>query len=208
MQSISSNDTALNTTDRTLTAITGGIGSGKSVVSRILRVLGYPVYDCDSRAKALMDADELIKQQIIDAIDRETIATDGTIDRRRLASIVFADAEKLAALNAIVHSAVKLDICRWAEQCGSRHSFVETAILFQSGLNETVSDEWRVAAPDEIRISRVMKRNSLLRPEVEARIASQIFVPSPEMRVPPLYEIINDDKHALLPQVQTLLKQY
>lgn len=208
MQSISSNDTALNTTDRTLTAITGGIGSGKSVVSRILRVLGYPVYDCDSRAKALMDADELIKQQIIDAIDRETIAADGTIDRRRLASIVFADAEKLTALNAIVHSAVKLDICRWVEKCGSRHSFVETAILFQSGLNETVSDEWRVAAPDEIRISRVMKRNSLLRPEVEARIASQIFVPSPEMRVPPLYEIINDNKHALLPQVQTILKQY
>lgn len=155
-----------------------------------------------------MDADELIKQQIIDDIDRETIAADGTIDRRRLASIVFADAEKLAALNAIVHSAVKLDICRWAEKCGSRHSFVETAILFQSGLNETVSDEWRVAAPDEIRISRVMKRNSLLRTEVEARMASQIFVPSPEMRIPSLYEIINDDKHALLPQIQALLKQY
>lgn len=208
MPSISSNDTALNTTDRTLTAITGGIGSGKSVVSRILRVLGYPVYDCDSRAKALMDADELIKQQIIDAIDRETIAADGTIDRRRLASIVFADAEKLAALNAIVHSAVKLDICRWIEKCGRPHSFVETAILFQSGLNETVSDEWRVAAPDEIRICRVMKRNSLLRTEVEARMASQIFVPSQEMRVPPLYEIINDDRHALLPQIQALLKQY
>ena len=125
----------MSTTDLTLTAITGGIGSGKSVVSRILRVLEYPVYDCDSRAKALMDADVIIKQQIIHDIDRETIAADGTIDRRRLASIVFADAEKLAALNAIVHSAVRLDIQRWAEDCGNSHAFVETAILFQSGLN-------------------------------------------------------------------------
>lgn len=198
----------MSTTDLTLTAITGGIGSGKSVVSRILRVLGYPVYDCDSRAKALMDADVIIKQQIIHDIDRETIAADGTIDRRRLASIVFADAEKLAALNVIVHSAVRLDIQRWAEACGNSHAFVETAILFQSGLNETVTDEWRVSAPAEIRIERVMKRNSIARAEVEARMAAQAFSPSPEMRIPPLHEIINDGGHAVLPQIQTLLKQY
>ena len=198
----------MNTTEQTLTAITGGIGSGKSVVSRILRILGFPVYDCDSRAKALMDADEIIKQQIINDIDRETIASDGSIDRRRLASIVFADAEKLAALNAIVHSAVRLDIRRWADRHDCRHIFVETAILFQSGLNETVSDEWRVCAPDETRIQRVMKRNSLSREEVEARIASQIYVLEAGMRIPPLHEIINDDIHAVIPQIQSLLRQY
>ncbi|MDE6436166.1 MAG: dephospho-CoA kinase, partial [Muribaculaceae bacterium] len=89
-----------------LIAITGGIGSGKSVVSRVLRAMGYPVYDCDSQAKAIMDADAEIHRRLCSEIDA-AVVTDGVIDRKRLAEIVFNDKAKLAVLNAIVHSAVK-----------------------------------------------------------------------------------------------------
>ena len=128
---------------KTLTAITGGIGSGKSVVSRVLRILGYPVYDCDSAAKSLMDADEEIKRRLIDEIDSLAVV-DGVIDRRRIAEVVFADAEKLAALNAIVHAAVREDIASWVFSQDSDRLFVETAILYESGLNRMVDAEWRV----------------------------------------------------------------
>ena len=117
-----------------LIAVTGGIGAGKSVVCRVLRAMGYPVFDCDSEAKALMDADCDIKRRIAIEID-ESAVCGGSIDRRRLAEIVFADAEKLEILNSIVHGAVRQRIAEWAQTLAGRLLFVETAILFQSGLN-------------------------------------------------------------------------
>ena len=187
-----------------LIAITGGIGSGKSVVSRILHILGYPVYDCDSRAKALMDADCEIKRRLIEEIDESAVA-DGIIDRRRIAAIVFEDAEKLSVLNAIVHGAVKEDIARWVGEQDSDFTFVETAILYESGLNTMVDAEWRVESPLELRIDRTMRRNNLSRAQVESRIAAQrIEAPAD---APPLrmFTILNDEKNALLPQIEELI---
>lgn len=186
-----------------LVAITGGIGSGKSVVSRILRVMGYPVYDSDSRAKALMDADESIKRRIATEIDPRAVR-DGIIDRRHLASVVFGNPEKLARLNAIVHAAVRADLAEWVARCESNLTFVETAILYESGLNLMVDAEWRVESPLELRIERTMKRSGLTRAEVENRMAAQRIeapVEAPPLR---LFTILNDEKHALLPQVESL----
>lgn len=186
-----------------LIAITGGIGSGKSVVSRVLRILGYPVYECDSRAKALMDADCDIKRRLIEEID-EAAVVDGIIDRRRIATIVFEDAEKLSVLNAIVHGAVKDDIAQWVSEQDSDLTFVETAILYESGLNRVVDAEWRVESPLEMRIERTMRRSNLSREEVEKRITSQrIEAPAdaPSLR---LFIILNDEKNALLPQIEEL----
>lgn len=189
---------------KTLTAITGGIGSGKSVVSRVLRILGYPVYDCDSAAKSLMDADEEIKRRLIDEIDSLAVV-DGVIDRRRIAEVVFADAEKLAALNAIVHAAVREDIASWVFSQDSDRLFVETAILYESGLNRMVDAEWRVESPLELRIERTMRRSALSRSQVEERIAAQI-IEAPAGEPPlPVFTIVNDLTHALLPQIELLL---
>jgi len=187
-----------------LIAITGGIGSGKSVVSRILRILGYPVYDCDSRAKALMDADCEIKRRLIEEIDESAVA-DGIIDRRRIAAIVFEDAEKLSVLNAIVHGAVKDDIAQWVGEQDSDFTFVETAILYESGLNTMVDAEWRVESPIELRIDRTMRRNNLSREQVESRIAAQSIEAPAD--APPLrmFTILNDEKNALLPQIEELI---
>lgn len=155
-------------------AITGGIGSGKSIVSRILRILQYPVYDCDSRAKALMDTDMRIKERIRLEIAEEAIFQ-GNIDRRILAEKVFADEAKLRILNSICHTAVRADIQQWSQRHGnSPLLFVETAIMFTSGLNSDVDAEWRVTAPAEMRIQRVIARNGLPRTQIEARMDSQL----------------------------------
>lgn len=187
-----------------LVAITGGIGSGKSVVCRILRTLGYPVYDCDSRAKALMDADDTIKRRLTEEIDSLCVV-DGAIDRRRLAAVVFEDAEKLAMLNSMVHSAVRDDIAAWVGEQERNITFVETAILYESGLNTMVDAEWRVESPLELRIARTMKRSAMSRSEVEKRIAAQ-NIDAPAGVIPVRrFDIYNDETQALLPQIEALI---
>lgn len=184
-------------------AITGGIGCGKSVVSRILRLRGYTVVDTDSHARAIMDTDEEIKRRLAEEIAAETVV-DGQIDRRRLARIVFADRGKLERLNAIVHGKVRESLTRMAAE--SRGPlFIETAILFQSGLNRMVDAEWRVVCPPELRISHVMARNGISRDEVLARIGSQDFTPAPSEPQPPLTLIHNDETRSMLVQISDAL---
>ena len=187
-----------------LIAITGGIGAGKSVVSRILLSMGYRVFDCDSEAKAIMDADEAIKKRIALEISEETIVG-GSIDRARLAAIVFADERRLALLNSIVHAAVRDRIEQWSAET-SGPAFVETAILYESGLNRHVAAEWRVEAPVELRISRVMERNGMSRQQVLDRMASQNGC-VPDGFIPPCRHIVNDGIAPVLPQVNAALRE-
>lgn len=185
-----------------LIALTGGIGSGKSVVRRIVGCLGYPVYDCDSRAKLLMDASSEIRSRIAGEIDACAVDAAGNIDRRRLAASVFADAHKLERLNTIVHAEVLADIRRWRSEIVGT-AFVETAILYQSGLHRLVDEVWEVTAPRELRIERVMARNRVTAAEVEARMESQQYVPE---RIHPCTRVIvNDGTRAVLPQIIGLL---
>lgn len=184
-----------------LIAISGGIGSGKSVVSRMVTVLGFDVYDCDSRAKALMDTDLYIKERIRKEIHPECILTDNCINRKRLANIVFNDSAALDRLNQIVHSAVRDDIKKWEGASDNGIKFVETAILYQSGLDKMVDMVWEIDAPLDLRIERVMKRNSITREEVLSRIASQdAFTPS--VLHHKVKQIINDGILPLLPQIE------
>ena len=185
--------------------ISGGIGSGKSVVSRILRIWGYPVFDCDSEAKALMDADDNIKNNLSTLISTEVVA-DGVIDRRRLAEIVFADEAKLAILNSIVHSAVRQYFTEWARNNDAPVVFAESAILHSSGMIADVDFEWHVDAPCDIRIERVCRRNGMTPDQVKARMASQKADETPDCYPVPLTLIINDNATPLLPQLTTALK--
>lgn len=185
-----------------LIAITGGIGSGKSIVSRILRIIGYEVYDCDSEARRLMSASDTIRRDIAARISPHVIHADGMIDRPALADIVFNDRGKLEALNEIVHSHVREDIARHAME-QQTVMFVETAILYESGLDRMVDEVWDVYADTEIRIRRVMARNNITREQVEARIAAQNHVP--DTPHPHIIRIINDGVVPLLPQVERLI---
>lgn len=192
-------------TESRLIAIIGGIGAGKSVVSNVLRALGYKVYDSDSEAKRLMDTSENIKNDLSTFIDKNVVDDNGTIDRKKLADIVFNDADKLLLLNNIVHAAVRDDIREFTHQSQQYPVFVETAILYQSEIDRMVDAVWDVTAPVDVRICRVMKRNSLTAEQVKARIESQQF--TPENPHPNLTIIINDDKTAVLPQIERLIAE-
>lgn len=184
-------------------AITGGIGSGKSVVSRIVSAMGYPVYDCDSRAKFLMDSSAGIKRQLAETISPEVIIEDN-INRPLLAEIVFNDSEALLNLNSIVHSAVREDFVSF-RNCHKGTIFFETAILGESGFTLLADEIWIVDAPLELRIKRVMSRNNLTRRQVEARITSQKSYTSNVQGIK-TFTIVNDGVMPLLQQVTELLQ--
>ncbi len=189
-----------------LIAITGGIGSGKSVVSRLLEVMGYEVYDCDSRAKSLMLNDPVVRQQLIEAFGKNTYLDDGSINRSHLSTVAFTDATALSRLNAIVHPATATDLIGWAHgqaAAGASRTFVETALLRTAGLDRIVDDVWHVTAPDPVRTVRVMARSGLTAAQVEQRMAAQRdedYINDGEQ------VLVNDGVTALLPQVMELLK--
>lgn len=185
---------------RHLTAITGGIGSGKSVVSALLRVMGYEVYDCDARAKWVMTHDPLLRQQLIEFFGEETYSADGTLlNKPFLASKIFGDAEALQKMNACVHPAVARDLMQQSA------IFFESAILFESGFDKLVppSEVWTVSAPLELRITRAMKRDGASREKILNRIDSQLPQEEKERRADHI--IRNDDEHSLIEQVHELI---
>lgn len=187
-----------------LIAITGGIGSGKSVVSRVLAAMGYPVYDCDSRARSIVDGNAEAKARICAEVCADAVRADGTLDRKKVADVVFADASALARLNAIVHRMVIADIKAWAlMNADSDKAFVETAILYQSGLDRLVDEVWQVESPLDLRVARVIERDSMDACDVEARIKSQAF--SPEKEHPCVKTIINDERESILMQLDALI---
>ena len=190
-----------------LIAITGGIGCGKSVVARMVKIMGYEVYDCDSRAKALMINDPEVKKQLIMAFGEQTYLDDGTLNRQHLSDLAFADSNALAGINGIVHPATARDLQRWADSQahqGAKLAFVETALLRTAGLDRVVDSVWHVTAPTDIRIRRVMTRSGLTAQQVKDRIAAQV---AEDNLATGEHAIINDNTTALLPQVLQLLIQ-
>ena len=181
--------------------ITGGIGSGKSIVSHILRIMGYPVYDTDSQAKLLMDTPAL-RQQLTAVWGDSIILPNGEINRPQLSAIVFHDPTQLAQLNAIVHPAVRSHYAEWVQQQSSPIVFVESAILHQAGMDHALHYIWVVEADAEMRIERVMKRSNLTYEQIEERIKTQQPYPYNERA----RKLLNDNKHALLPQIMELLR--
>ena len=182
-------------------AITGGIGSGKSVVSKILRCLGYYVYDCDSEAKRIMDTSEDIKRKLCELISKDSVQN-GKINRPLISKIVFEDKRKLTTLNNIVHQFVLRDIINKSKDY--KYFFFETAILYQSGFDKICDEVWEVTAPIETRINRVIKRNCLLRKQVVDRIDSQNYIPTQIHKN--VINISNDDINPILPTILSLLK--
>lgn len=195
-----------------LILISGGIGAGKSVVCKILRHMGYAVYDSDTEARRIMDNSRDIIDAIATDICREAIKyIEGTpsIHRPTLAQAVFSDSEKLNRLNALVHGAVKTDIMRFREGLAAtgynrKNMFAETAIPHSSGLDLMADETWLVEAPPEIRIARATQRDNATRDAIEARIASQDATES-HICTPIVHTLLNAPPHPLLPQILTLL---
>lgn len=154
--------------------ITGGIGGGKSTVSEMLRGKGYQIYDTDKEARKLQNEVPGIKEQIIKLFGDEAY-TQGELNRKHISEIVFAEPEMLKKLNAIVHPAVEKDIALWANRFEKQELlFVESALLYESGLDKYSDKVLLVTSPEYIRIDRVMKRDGISREQVLARINSQM----------------------------------
>lgn len=152
--------------------ITGGIGSGKTTVARFFEQQGVPVYYADDRAKVVSASEEVSGR--ISGLFGDEVLTEGVVDRKKLAAVVFASPEKLASLNAIVHPAVKEDFIRWKIQNANAPILMrEAAILFESGSYKDCDKIILVTAPEEIRIRRVIDRSGLTREEVQSRMGNQ-----------------------------------
>ena len=186
-------------------AITGGIGSGKSVVARIMSIMGVPVYDCDVRAKELMVTDIAIIKELKRALGDECYMSDGSLNRQYLASRIFTDSENARRVNAIVHPAVKRDFEEWTSRQTGKVVAVETAILYESGMIDAVDKVLVVWAGVETAVARAMKRSSLSRNQVVSRMQKQMT--ADEMLLLSDYSLFNDGNEALLPKVIGLLDE-
>ena len=180
-------------------AIAGGIGSGKSVVSDIIRIMGFDVYDCDAEAKRLMNTSEAIKNDLVSAFGADAITEQGEINRPYISSVVFGNQIALNKINSIVHPRVKEDILDKMNRSENDILFVETAILMQSNLLDIINGALLVTAPKEVRVERVMKRNGIAREDVLKRIEAQEG--QDYSKISNLKVIENDGIEAVLQQV-------
>lgn len=183
--------------------ITGGIGSGKSVVATLLRLYGIPVYIADEESKRLTNSSPVIRRALVDLVGEAVYDADGKLDKPRLANFIFGQPEHLACVNAIIHPEVNRDFLDWSERQEKAFCAIESAILFESGFDRIVDVKLMVLAPLEIRLERAIARDHASREALERRIKSQMADEEKASRSD--YVIHNDDRQALIPQVENFI---
>lgn len=157
--------------------ITGGISSGKSTVSSILRDWGFTVIDADVQARKVVEPNEEAYQHIIEAFGEEILLPDGQINRGKLGEIIFNDPNKREVLNSIVHPAVRKNMLFEKEKAFSKGEttvFMDIPLLYESKLTHYVSKVIVVYVDPETQLKRLMERNELTREEALSRIRSQL----------------------------------
>lgn len=156
--------------------ITGGIGSGKSVVSKILKLHGIDVYDCDNNAKRLQTENIELKNNIISLLGAESYI-DNKLNKSYIASKIFQDKELLSKINEIVHPIVKADFNSWckAHETSNKNCIVaiESAIMKEANIDLLVDEVWTVTAPEEVRLSRACKRDNADKEQILSRMRKQ-----------------------------------
>ena len=178
--------------------VTGGIGSGKTTVCRIFRVLGVPVFVADVEARRLMNNDPSVRQEI-NGITGKDLYTSGELDRKELARLIFNRPELLQRVNAVVHPAVLRIFDDWASKQEVPYVIMEAAILFEAKADMFVDRVASISAPVEERIGRVMGRNELSREEVMERIKNQLE--DDEREEQSYYVINNADNEMIIPEI-------
>ncbi len=183
--------------------VTGGIGSGKTVVCELLRIHGVPVFDADKEAKRLNDSSQQVREALIHHFGNELY--DGKkLNRKRLADLIFNDKRNLEVTNSIIHPALAEQFMNW---CAERTCFpfvaIDAAVLFEANFDKYVDSVVAVYSPKEIRIDRVMKRDHTDRNKVVSRMKSQIS--EEEKKRMADHVILNDGHFSLIQQVDELL---
>lgn len=188
--------------------ITGGIGSGKSLVCKIFAQLGAPVYDADSHAKRLMTEDKVLVEQIKAEFGEQSYAKNGELNRDYLSKEVFNNPLKLELLNNLVHPRVAQDSERWMnENSNAPYLIKEAALLFEAGSYKTLDKIIVVTAPEALRVNRVVSRDtSRTKAEVIKIIRSQM--PEAEKIGRADFVINNDESELVIPQVLKLHERF
>ena len=180
--------------------ITGGIGSGKSIVAGIFHALGIPVYDADHAARKLYETNATLLKKITEEFGVEILDSKGKLDRKKLASIVFEDENNLKKLNKIVHPLVKKDFKDWKElHHASPYLIKEAAILFESGTDKDCDFVITVLAPEQLRVQRVRQRDNRTIAEIKKVMERQSTDEEKISRSK--YVVHNDEHHQVLSQV-------
>ncbi|MDX8341281.1 dephospho-CoA kinase [Draconibacterium sp. IB214405] len=185
--------------------ITGGIGSGKSMICQVFKLIGAPVFEADVWAKELVNSHEKIKSGLIDWYGSDIYTQNGTIDRKKLAGIIFTNEEELQKVNNLIHPVVREEFQYWAEKQTSPYVIHEAAILFESGFYKMMDYTILVTAPEEMRIQRVSSRDGSDEQAVKERIQKQWD--DDKKRPLATLEIINDNKTLIIPQIIKIDKQ-
>lgn len=185
--------------------LTGGIGSGKTTVAHIFEVLGIPVYYSDDAAKELMNTDPEIRRQLIEEFGKDVYTPEGLLNRAHLASLVFADQEKLTRLNAITHPVTIADSDKWMRRQSTPYAIKEAALLVEAGADQYLDFLIGVTAPENIRIERVIKRDGVSAGQVRQRMQRQM--PEDEKMKHCDAVLHNDEQTLLIPQVLLLHQQ-
>ncbi|GJM29198.1 MAG: dephospho-CoA kinase [Cyclobacteriaceae bacterium] len=188
--------------------ITGGIGSGKSIVCKIFSILGIPIYDADSRARQLMETYPVLQKQIIKEFGKQSYTESGELNRAYLASRVFPYQQNLDKLNQMVHPAVASDYKQWVKNNENGNSYLikEAALLIESGSYLELDYVVTVSAPESLRIKRVMNRDPHRDlKQIKSIIAKQL--PESELISKSDHVLHNDDKRPLIQQVLKLHHQ-
>ena len=185
--------------------LTGGIGSGKSVISSLLNIMGIPVYIADAESKRLTESSPVIKEKLSQKFGTDLYA-DGRLNKALLASLIFENEENRKYVNSIIHPVVRTDFEDWkAQQISFPLVAIEAAILFESGFADWVNVTVTVAAPEDLRIRRVELREGWSLAAIVSRIQSQL--PEEEKIRRSDFVIHNDDRQALIPQVERMVAE-
>lgn len=188
--------------------ITGGIGSGKSLVCKIFACLGVPIYDADSRAKSIMTTDGILVEQIKQEFGNLSYYEDGTLNREYLSATVFNDTNKLGKLNELVHPKVKEDTVKWVNE-NKDHPYLlrEAALLFESGAYKLMDKIIVVTASETLRIRRALSRDSN-RTEQEVMSIIRNQMPEKDKISKADFVIKNDESELITPQVLKLHQHF
>lgn len=153
--------------------ITGGIGSGKSYVTRFLQQKGIPVYYTDDEARRLMVENPSIRSGLINLLGEQVYIGDGILNKKLLAEYLFSDSSHVMAINNIVHPVVRNDFSRWASRQSQPIIAMECAILYEANFDLLVDKVLAVYAPEGVRITRVMSRDGIPEKQVRERMQAQ-----------------------------------
>jgi dephospho-CoA kinase len=180
--------------------ITGGIGSGKTIICDVFRLLGVSVFNADNVARELQQNDNNVRNELIGLFGNTIYHSDGTLDRSALARLIFNEKDLMQKVNQIIHPAVREKYISWTmEHLNEDYILYEAAILFESGYYKELDLNILILADEEIRIKKVMKRDDMSEQAVRERIGNQM--PDEEKIGLADYTLENNEKQLLIPQI-------